>query len=321
MISYSRKIRSLEEIAQFKANEYFNCLFYISPSYLYSHLMDLAVGIRLLLDSWLEAHVSKAEKLLDNFCKEIVTVRGEERIENINVHCVRHLAGQVRRFGTLISQSAMSFEAANRSLGELFSGSHSECEVICRRILQRHRLSNYSSENPTLKTILSKLSQKKRQSGILTFSDNFFETTAVKEARKKYASKKFINRVYCNDCYFDSPAYKRSTLGNCFVRFHMDSQELFGQIQYFLESSDEQHTSIQANIIMFSVKESVGPVQGFYYRVAQTKMKNSYQLKDYKKFFISKLVNQETATLLSLLLFVNTLESFNVCFFNRINVL
>ena len=184
MISYSRKIRSLEELYQFKANEYFNWLFYISPlvflhvlpSDLYSHLLDLAIGIRLLLDSCLESHLSKAKKLLDNFCKEIVTIRGEERIETINVHCVQHLAGQVRRFGTLISQSAMSFEAANRSLGELFSGSHSECEVICRRILQRHRLSNYSSKNLN--------SQRKSNRGFFHFL-----TTSLRQKLSKKLEK------------------------------------------------------------------------------------------------------------------------------------
>ena len=126
MISYSRKIRSLEEQSQFKANEYFNWLFYISPlvflnvlpSSLYSHLCCLSFGVHLLLESSLESHVSTSEKLLDKFFRDIASIHGNERIETIHVHCIKHLAGQVRRFGPLISQSAMSFEAANRSLGE-----------------------------------------------------------------------------------------------------------------------------------------------------------------------------------------------------------
>ena len=107
LVSYSRKIRSLEEISQFKANEYFNWLFYQCPiiflegisSELYLHLTNLVFAIRLLFDSSSEAN---SRKLLEEFCKEIVTVHnGNERMETINVHCLLHLADQVERFGPL----------------------------------------------------------------------------------------------------------------------------------------------------------------------------------------------------------------------------
>ena len=57
MIAFSRKIRSLEELSQFKANEYFNWLLYLSPLIflsripreLYEHLCNLVFGVRLLL--------------------------------------------------------------------------------------------------------------------------------------------------------------------------------------------------------------------------------------------------------------------------------
>ena len=75
LVSYSRKIRSLEEVSQFKANEFFNWLFYISPFVfldqipfaLYSPLTNLVFGSRLLLESISPAIVRAAEKLLDQF--------------------------------------------------------------------------------------------------------------------------------------------------------------------------------------------------------------------------------------------------------------
>ena len=59
LISYSRKIRSLDEIGQFKANQFFNWMFYVSPvvfrkcipGTLYESLLNLVFGIRLLLES------------------------------------------------------------------------------------------------------------------------------------------------------------------------------------------------------------------------------------------------------------------------------
>ena len=165
LVSYSRKIRPLEELSQFKANENFNWLFYVSPLVflnrlpfaLYSHLMNFVCGVRLLLESSSIANLSKAEKFLGQFCKEIVAVHGgNQRIETINVRCLVHLTEQVRRFGPLFCHSAMSFESANRSLGEVFSGSHSECEVICRRMTQRHKLSHLCYDKK-LKNIFDKL--------------------------------------------------------------------------------------------------------------------------------------------------------------------
>ena len=110
----------------------------------------------------------------------------------------------------------MCFESANRTLGEVFSGSNTECEVICRRILQRHKLSDFDTNNGNLRSLFCKLSGT-TDNERSTFSDEFCETDAVKEGRQKYKSSRFINRVYFKNCYFDSPAYKRSKLGNCYV--------------------------------------------------------------------------------------------------------
>ena len=229
LIAFSRKVRSLDEMAQFKANELFNWLLYLSPivflnripNIIYDHLTNLSFGVRLLLESSSEENVSRAENFLNQFCQEIVSLHGNnERIETINVHSLKHLPDQVRRFGPLHCQSAMSFEAANRTLGEVSSGSNSECEIICRRIPQRHKLINVHIEDKKLHPLFSKLTGTvDKQFG----PDDFIETKALIEGRQLYPGAIFTNRHVYRNTYFDSPAYKRSKSGNCFVCFFYEN--------------------------------------------------------------------------------------------------
>ena len=292
VISYSRKIRPLAELSQFKANEYFNWLFYVStivflkrlPTDIYSHLTNLVSGVRLLLESSCETNVQSAEFFLKQFCQQIVRFHGgNERIETINVHCLNHLPEQVRRCGPLFCQSAMSFEAANRTLGEVASGSNSECEVICRRILQRHKLCDFDPQNKNLMPLFCKLSGK-RQTAISNHPNEFCETEALIAGRKKFPSAKFLNRIYFKHLYFDSPAYTRSKLGNCYVCFKDDLQiDQFGKIQ-LSETSNGNETL--ANVLHFLVCEEIGPVSGYFYRVQLTDFEELVPVKKLQKVFL-----------------------------------
>ena len=128
------------------------------PPDLFAHLTNLAYGVRLLLESSAPTNIRLSESLIDEFCSEILSAHAEnEKVETINVHYLRHLTEQVKRFGPLYSYSAMSFESANRFLGEVCSGSSSEGEIICRRILQRHKLSGIDICNEHLQPLFSKL--------------------------------------------------------------------------------------------------------------------------------------------------------------------
>ena len=294
MVSYSRKIRSLEEVSQFKANEFFNWLFYISPIVfldqipfaLYSHLTNLVFGIRLLLESSSPAIVRAAEKLLDQFCSEHVAVNGgNERVETINAHCLKHLPDQVRRFGPLFCQSAMSFESANRTLGEVFSGSTSECEVICRRVLQRHKLSEPDFQSEKLKPLFFKLSGKNQQTNE-NFDREFVETDEVKDGRCQYPTAIFTNRYMKKECYLDSAAYKRSKFANCYVCFQNGDQDVFGKIQYFVRFPDKSYSKeVFVNVATFNVIEEVGPVKGYIYRVCQSTEEDLIPVEKVQKVF------------------------------------
>ena len=241
MNAYSRKIRSLEELSQFKANEYFNWLLYLSPliflsripRVLYEHLCNLVFGVRILFESSLPSTLSAAESFLDKFCREIVSIHKNDRIETINVHCIKHLAEQVKRFGPLWCYSAISFEAANRTLGDVFSGSsHSECEIICRRVLQRHNLVYSDIVERHLKPVFDKLSGDSA-SNLDKFDEEFIETEALRAANLRYLGVKFLNRHFNGRIYFDSTCYKRSKRGNCFVRSAENGEERFSQILFF----------------------------------------------------------------------------------------
>ena len=297
MISYSRKIRPLEEMSQFKANEYFNWMFYLSPiifrgrlpEKFYSHLTNLVFGVRLLHELSSETNVSCAGKLLNLFCQQVVSMHdGNERIETINVHCLRHLAEQVRRFGALFCQSAMCFESANRTLGDVFSGATSECEVICRRILQRHKLFDAEVKNKKLKPLYYRLTGKQEpETEEKCYTDEFFETDAVKKAKLSYRTAKFSNRRWVRNCYFDSPAYKRSKLGNCYVWINdEDDHELFGEIQFFIEIPSSSQTKNLANVVLFSKVDDIGPVKGFFYRVRRTTLERFVPTEHLRKVFL-----------------------------------
>ena len=175
---------------------------------LYSHLSNLVFGIRLTFQSSSPNRVSEAEKFLQQVCQEIVSIHGDnERKETINSTILdnrkkrndnlRHLPDQVSRFGPLFCQSAMGFEAANRSLGEVFSDSNSECEIICRRLLQRHKLQSVEINDARLCPIYSKLSRN---------PDDFVEIEALLEGRQFYTEGIFSNRQWHRNVYFDSPA-------------------------------------------------------------------------------------------------------------------
>ena len=104
--------------------------------------------------------------------------------------------------------------------------------MICRRILQRHHLSEVDFQSEKIKPLICKLSGKNQSDKF--FKDEFVETEAVQDARFQYLGCTFQNRCYLRSCYFDSPAYKRSKMGNCYVFFKEAEQEKCGKIQYFI---------------------------------------------------------------------------------------
>ena len=166
-----------------------------------------------------ELNTNAAGIFLQKFFKEIVSIQdGNERCETINIHRLTHFVDQVKRFGPLFCYWAMSFEAANRTSGEVFTGAHSECEIICRRLLQRNKLATIQLEDDTLIPLYDKITGQQLFK-VDKFDEEFIETEEVQFGRSLYPGAHFLNRQQLQDVYLDSPAYGRSKLGNCYVSF------------------------------------------------------------------------------------------------------
>ena len=318
IIAYSRKIHPLEEIPQFKANEYFNWLFYIGliiflnrvSSKLMNHFTNLSVGIRLLIESSTPSSIKTAEKMLSQFCQEIVSIHeGNERIETINVHSIKHLAEQVKRFGPLFCYSAMCFEAANRTIGDVFTGSHSECEIICRRILRRHNLVENEVPDDDLAQLFCKLTGRREETKE-QFDTEFLQTEALQIGKIQYPEGRFFNRQNVNNVFYDSTSYKRSKHGNCFVSFNQNNNEVFGQIQYFVQmSTGPSSQQVYANIRIYSIVEKIGPAD-FIFRVSPTKRRALISNESLKKVFHMSDFSRETPMLLNVEYIVKLCSSF-----------
>ena len=203
MMVYTRGIRKLDELSQFKANEHFNWLFYVAPvvfrnrtnENLFKQLLNFMSGIRLLLESSMNEKIQSADKLLSEFCENVVEFfEGEERMETINLHSLKHLSAQVQRFGPLFTSSAMSFEAANRTLGEVFTGSVNECEIVCRRVLQKYKIATIELENESFRPFYDVLSSGLHKDNEENFDKEMEETTSIKDARSLSPESQFFNR-------------------------------------------------------------------------------------------------------------------------------
>ena len=138
----------------------------------YKNLLQLSFAIRLLLESSAGKDIDVAETLLKKFCGSIVDVLRSDTAETINVHCLRHLAHQCRAFGPLCFFMP-SFESPNRILNRCSTGTHSHCQVICRRYAGAQ---SFSTALPEDDMPLNLVQEWCHQEKILFSSKNFCRT-------------------------------------------------------------------------------------------------------------------------------------------------
>ena len=102
VIGHGRKMRGLDEIGYFKANEFLNYLLYVGvvlfrkllPSDVFENYICLVFAVRLFLQPSCESDLEYAKHLMHLFCSEIVALTGNEKIETINFHLLKHLHEQ-----------------------------------------------------------------------------------------------------------------------------------------------------------------------------------------------------------------------------------
>ena len=308
LIAYSRVIRQIDDIHQFKANEFLNWLLYISPIVfngridyrLYKYLLYFVSAFRTLLETCRDDLVNTAEDLIFRFCENAVNFfEGDEKIETINMHSLKHLPSQVRNFGPLFTCSAMSFEAANRILGDVFTGSVNECDVICRRFLHKYSLLSVNLKNEKLMPLLDAIADGQKRDNEECFNKDMVEIEPLKLARDLYKDAVFVNRYKRGRTFFDSMAYRRSTKGNSFVQIMGSEEKTFGRILFFVNFTCES-IPMCAALQLYKVDEEWGPIKGYFYRVKKTDVEDLKPVSELSKVFAINDMHKEEIFVITL---------------------
>ena len=142
-------------------------------------------------------------------------------------------------------------------------------------------------------------------------ADEFIETKALSEGRKLYQDAIFSNRYTYKNVYFDSPAYKRSKLGNCFVSFFNEGRESYGQILYFVKFMGPPFFGkLLANVQKFATIKDVGRVKRTLIQVQPTEEENLVPIEDLTKICCIKLSEETSVTSSESFFFVRLLDVF-----------
>lgn len=143
---FARKPRSLHEVLRWKATEFRQFLLYtgvvvlqgVLSAELYQHFLLLSVAISILVSNDLaKEHCSYAEELLTKFVKDAAVLYGNE-ILVYNVHCLLHLAADVKVLGALDEFSAFPFENALGHLKKLVRKPQFPIQQVVLRLNERY---------------------------------------------------------------------------------------------------------------------------------------------------------------------------------------
>jgi hypothetical protein len=141
-VEFARKPRALDELPRWKATEFREFLLYSGPfilegllsDELYKHLMLLFVSIRILASKQQAVmYCDYASELLVKFVTDAEVLYGKQ-IMVYNVHCLIHLAEDVKRLGCLDEFSAFLFENKLGQLKKLVRKPSYPLQQILRRL-------------------------------------------------------------------------------------------------------------------------------------------------------------------------------------------
>ena len=294
LIVHARKIRGLNDLGHFKANEFFNYFLFIGVALMkellhqpfYDYYLCLVFGIRLLLESCKSEDIDAAEKYLNSFCRNTARFFGDSKAETMNVHLLRHMAYQCRNYGPLYLFSAMSFESQNRQLANLFTGTHSHCRIICRRYIQQRLLLSYNVEDDHLTSLLSDWLSVETRPSISQITGNIVHTDLLGYGKLLYPDAIFMSRSIVDGVLFDSTSYSRNKRGpNSFICYTDGHQKKYGQIQYFVIMGEKSLASgiKYACITKIEIISPVGPVPRYYFTAEKTESTDLIKAADWEK--------------------------------------
>ena len=160
---FARKPRSVTEVMRWKATEFRQFLLYSGPvvlreilsENLYHHFMLLSVGIRILACPQLASRFCDyANELLVLFVTEAGKLYGKE-IYVYNVHCLIHLANDVKNLGPLDEFSSFPFENKLGQLKKMIRKPQFPIQQIVYRLAEKQQVKSVicdqANENSVVK--------------------------------------------------------------------------------------------------------------------------------------------------------------------------
>lgn len=155
--TFSRKPRSLHEVAMWKATEFRLFLLYTGPIVLcknvprniYQHFMILSVAMRILSPDLCSEFSQYADQLLKVFVENFAKLYGPEFIV-YNVHSLIHLAQDARKYGPLDQISCFPFESFLGKIKKIVQKPQHPVQQVVKRIHEKQKIKPKRQKNNTL---------------------------------------------------------------------------------------------------------------------------------------------------------------------------
>jgi hypothetical protein len=162
-IEFARKPRSLDEVLRWKATEFREFMLYSGPvvlqdilsTDLYDHFVLLFVSMRILVSRQLSLQFCDyAHEIIVKFVSDAQVLYGND-ILVYNVHCLLHLANDVKRLGCLEDFSAFVFENTLGQLKKLVRKPQQPLQQIMRRLHEESSFDVHENNVDSEPTLMS----------------------------------------------------------------------------------------------------------------------------------------------------------------------
>lgn len=142
---FVRKIRSIQDMARWKATEFRLFLLYLGPIVLksilnercYSHFMALNISMIILLSPDYGFLIKYARQLLNFFVQEFQSIYGNHYLSH-NIHGLLHLCDDYERFGPLDNCSCFIFENYMKELKSLIRKHEMPLQQVVNRYFEKY---------------------------------------------------------------------------------------------------------------------------------------------------------------------------------------
>jgi len=167
LYEFSRKLRSLKDLAHWKATEYRLFLLYIGPCALegilppdkLNHFMLLHVAMSILTDPFLSNSLAGyADALLHKFVQKFSKYYPAYPIV-YNIHSLVHLSNDVKKYGHLDNFSCFSYESYLGKLKKLIRGTKNPLKQVAHRLHEKCIVEEMKENDDKAKTSINFLNE------------------------------------------------------------------------------------------------------------------------------------------------------------------